>query len=420
MLSPLGGAATLTGFEIFTVATLLFLAYATYEFTWAIGGRWAGIIAVVIVLTRPETIEQLVNTNKDLLFVGLVLLAGAYVINDAYLRPKTVLGLLAVAGLIRPEAWILAGVFWLWMLYETRSEALKPVMVGLLIAAPLTWAMIDLAFTGDVLHTAHHGKVKAEAIEEAGFIDRFPERSQPKGTFEKLTGGLDRGFPGTIGWAATIAALMVFGTQILLGLRKGKGWYSAGVLLTPLVFVIAVTVGTIIAALFGFGIPGRFLLLGAFAMICVAAAAVGGAKRSPIAATAIVVLVAGILAGMPGDVDEWQDDFDQRIATRAEADRLVELAQRAETSAAIDACPVTRFAGTNRARVSMGRAVIALELGIPVGQITLGQTDPVGEGSSAFSRGPMDGIEPRDPPEEISTSLRNGQWFFASRCSGAP
>lgn len=102
LLAPLGGSAALFVFEAFAVATFVLLGYGSYRFAAAIAGPVAGWVAVAVVLTRPEAIEQLVNTNKDILFVALALLAGALAIEHRTRRPIPILALLALAGLIRP------------------------------------------------------------------------------------------------------------------------------------------------------------------------------------------------------------------------------------------------------------------------------------------------------------------------------
>lgn len=55
----------------------------------------------------------------------------------------TVMGLLTVAGLLRPEAWLLAGLFGLWR----RS----PRLVAAAFVAPVIWVLTDLWVTGDPL-----------------------------------------------------------------------------------------------------------------------------------------------------------------------------------------------------------------------------------------------------------------------------
>lgn len=420
LLAPLSGAATLLSFEAFAVATLALLGYASYRFAAAIGGPVAGWIAAAIVLTRPETIEQLVNTNKDILFVALALLAGALAIERRTRDPIPILALLALAGLIRPEGWVLAGAYWLWLLADSRQRATRPALLALVAAAPVVWVGTDLILTGDPLHTLHHAQDKADAIREAGFAERSgaggPGPSKP----ERLRGGLDEGIPGTIGWGALLAGLIVIGGQLCTGIRAGRGRRAAGVLAVPIV-LIGTAVGTaVVAVALGLSLPGRFLLLAALTLVCVGAASVRGLGRSRLAEAAFVLLVIGTLATMPGAIDDWGRFADQREETRRQADLLVDLTEERVVAGALERCPPRAFAGRNRARVSLGRGVAALELDVAVGDLEVGRDARLGRRQSALAWG----LDPRGPaldPERrrgqrAKTARRSGNWAFASRC----
>jgi hypothetical protein len=68
-------------------------------------------------------------------------------------RPRAgapVLALLTLAGLIRPEAWLLSGLYlaWLW-----RGGVRDVRLVALAAAGPVLWGLADLAVTGDPLHS---------------------------------------------------------------------------------------------------------------------------------------------------------------------------------------------------------------------------------------------------------------------------
>jgi hypothetical protein len=62
--------------------------------------------------------------------------------------------LLALAGLLRPEAWLLSGVnlIWNWRAADTRRRV---TLVAIAAAAPVIWALTDLIVTGDALHSLH-------------------------------------------------------------------------------------------------------------------------------------------------------------------------------------------------------------------------------------------------------------------------
>ena len=69
-------------------------------------------------------------------------------------RGVPVLLLLALAGLMRPEAWALAGLYTLY-LWRGASNRERLTYAGLTALAPVLWALADLAVTGDALHSLH-------------------------------------------------------------------------------------------------------------------------------------------------------------------------------------------------------------------------------------------------------------------------
>jgi hypothetical protein len=65
------------------------------------------------------------------------------------------MALLAVAGLLRPEAWVLAGAYWLWCSWPMQRRGPKLDLLALAAVAPLVWAGVDLWVTGDPLFSLH-------------------------------------------------------------------------------------------------------------------------------------------------------------------------------------------------------------------------------------------------------------------------
>ena len=70
-------------------------------------------------------------------------------------RPRAgwpVLALLGLAGLLRPEAWVLAGVYWLWLIPATPRKTLA--WLALLVAVPpLLWMLADVIVVGEPLYS---------------------------------------------------------------------------------------------------------------------------------------------------------------------------------------------------------------------------------------------------------------------------
>ena len=149
---PFAGAAD----DVLVFATLLAfgaLVYLTFALGRELFSPWVGVVAALVVLTRPAMERDALLAYQDVPFAALVV--GA-VLAEAR-KPKRgtlVLALLAVAGLLRPEAWVLSGLYVLWIWRERDSRG-RGAAVALAAAAPLIWAVSDWAVTGDPLHSLH-------------------------------------------------------------------------------------------------------------------------------------------------------------------------------------------------------------------------------------------------------------------------
>ena len=78
-------------------------------------------------------------------------------------RGAAPMALLAAAGLLRPEAWVLAGAYWLWCL-PGRALRERAALLALAAVAPVLWAAVDLAVTGDPLFSLHSTSDLAESL----------------------------------------------------------------------------------------------------------------------------------------------------------------------------------------------------------------------------------------------------------------
>ena len=79
-------------------------------------------------------------------------------------RGAPVLILLGLAGLLRPEAWLYAGAYWLWLVADPAirrdgRQGTVPCprrlirLTALAAAAPLIWLVSDLLITGNAIHS---------------------------------------------------------------------------------------------------------------------------------------------------------------------------------------------------------------------------------------------------------------------------
>jgi hypothetical protein len=83
-----------------------------------------------------------------------------------------VLALLALAGLLRPEAWLFSGAYLAYLYWGgTRDRELVGLAV-LAASAPLLWALYDLWAAGDALYSFTDTRDKAETLDRStGILD---------------------------------------------------------------------------------------------------------------------------------------------------------------------------------------------------------------------------------------------------------
>src|SRR5215212_4670525 len=139
------------------------LVWLTYRLGAELFSPAVGVVAALVVLTRPALERDALLGYQDTPFAVLILWA---VLLEAR-RPRrgaAVLVLLAVAGLMRPEAWALAGLYalWVWRGASTRERVLY---AGLTVLAPVLWALGDWLVTGDPLHSLHGTAELAETVD---------------------------------------------------------------------------------------------------------------------------------------------------------------------------------------------------------------------------------------------------------------
>ncbi|HET7509354.1 MAG TPA: hypothetical protein VFJ65_03815 [Solirubrobacterales bacterium] len=191
--TPIGdGAITVT--MIVAYVSLALCGYLVYRLGTLWFDRWIGAVAAAIVLTRAPYLSNGLRAYIDLPFIALCL--GALTLEAK--RPRTgwpVLTLLALAGLLRPEAWGFSIAYLLWLsldpnklkgpegeapeppesaerasleradtqsaglirpaLVRTRDalSAPPPTLIVLAFAAPILWVLFDWITTGQPLYS---------------------------------------------------------------------------------------------------------------------------------------------------------------------------------------------------------------------------------------------------------------------------
>jgi hypothetical protein len=148
--------------EAISWLSFAFLGYAAFRLGSVLFSKPVGLLFAAILLTRPLLLRETLQAFVDIPCLALVLLAAAWEVR----RPRRgwpVLVLLGLAGLMRPESWLLAGAYALWAM-RGRTTRERIGLAALAAAAPVIWALSDLAITGDPFFSLHNTQTAAERL----------------------------------------------------------------------------------------------------------------------------------------------------------------------------------------------------------------------------------------------------------------
>ena len=152
-----------------TLLCLVALTWGTWRLGLAVFGPWPALLATLFVGSSFAFLLYAVRAYVDVPFLALVVWAAVREVEQR----RGAAGLLALAGLLRPEGWILAGLLWLWRWRSAGRSA--RVRGALLVAvAPVVWMAVDLAVTGDPLHSVTATSSLAESLGRERGIAKVP------------------------------------------------------------------------------------------------------------------------------------------------------------------------------------------------------------------------------------------------------
>jgi hypothetical protein len=138
-------------------------------------GRAAGALAALILLTRVPVLSYGVRAYVDLPYLLLVLCA-LLVESRRRRAGAPVLVLLALAGLLRPEAWVFSGLYWLYLAFSSIRERKELALLALLaVAAPLVWVLSDWLVTGHPLWSLTNTRHTATTLDRITGIANVPQ-----------------------------------------------------------------------------------------------------------------------------------------------------------------------------------------------------------------------------------------------------
>ena len=260
-----------------TVLSLVALTAGTHALGRGLFGPWPGAAAALFVGSSFAFLLYAVRAFVDVPFLALVVWAAALEVARAR-RGLAPMALLALAGILRPEAWVLAGLYWLWCSGSGTRARLG--LLALALAAPAIWALVDLAVTGDPLFSLHATSSLAEALGRDRGLRNVPS------AFVKFLADIAR---------PPVAAAGVVG--LVLALRR----YGAARMAVPLALLGAGALTFAGTGLAGLAILPRYLTVPAIALCLLAGYAVlgfttlaPGAARERWRRAAILALLVGV------------------------------------------------------------------------------------------------------------------------------
>jgi hypothetical protein len=236
----------------FTVASFVALAAGLYRLGRQAFGPLVGGVAALLLCTRFDFPFLAARGYIDIPYLALVVWAGALEVA----RPRRglpVFLLLSAASLLRPEAWILIGLYWLWFAWKAPWRA-RIGFAALAAIGPLAWAFLDWRVTGDPLFSLHHTGDTAEELGRATGLAAVPSSTQ------EFLIRLDK-FPVVLGGIAGAALAL---------------WFAPRRTPMPLI-LFASGVGTfVLVAIAGLSVIERYLLVPSLMVMVFCGVAVAG------------------------------------------------------------------------------------------------------------------------------------------------
>jgi len=214
LLAALAGA-TGHGYRVLAVAgpfCYAGLVAMTVRLGWVSFGLLGGLLAGVLVAVTGSMLEFTLTFFVDSAYLVLMLM-GATLIAAAPERGSGPLALFALAGMLRPEAWLFSAIYWL---YLVSRGPFAPRLIWLAIlgaSGPLLWLLWDLVVTGDPLYSLTYTQAGARRLGRVTGLGNVPR---------SLTDYVRHGVrPGIM-----IGATVAFAAIVLL--RRRNGFAIAG------------------------------------------------------------------------------------------------------------------------------------------------------------------------------------------------
>jgi hypothetical protein len=229
-------------------------------------GPVVGLVAALLVLSRFFVENLAAQGYLDISYVALLVWAVVFEVQRPR-RGTLVLVTLAAAGLLRPDAWVLSGVYWVWWAWPRRADAHAQAgggpridnrrrlrYLGLALIAPIVWFGVDAIVTGNPLYSL------------------------------SSTAGLAQELERTQGLSSVVTSVWTFGVRIdklpvILGVLVGVPiavWLAPRRVLVPLAALVASIAVFVAEGAAGASVIDRYLMGASILALLFCAVAIGG------------------------------------------------------------------------------------------------------------------------------------------------
>jgi hypothetical protein len=289
-----------------SIASFVALVAGVYRLARLCFGPVVGMFAGLLMLSRFFDENLAAQGYLDISYIALIVWAIALEV-DRPRRGVAVFLLLTAAGLLRPDAWVLSGVYWLWCVWpagglrgardgESSAEEGAPIDRGapvdnrkrleylaLAVTAPLVWFGADALVTGNPLYSLHS------------------------------TAGLAQELGRTLGFSSVIASVWTYSVRIdklpvvlggLIGVPIAV-WLVPRRIVVPLAVLILLVFVYVAEGAVGASVIDRYMMGAGAVLIVFCAVAIGGwsmlergskLRRAWMAGAAALVLYGAVAA----------------------------------------------------------------------------------------------------------------------------
>jgi hypothetical protein len=264
-----------------SIASFVALVAGVYRLGRLCFGPVVGAFAGLLVLSRFFVENLAAQGYLDISYVALVVWATALEIERPR-RGPAVFALLAAAGLLRPDAWLLSGVYWLWCAWPVDNRT-RLRYLGLAAIAPVLWIGVDAWVTGNPLYSLHSTSgLAAELGRTQGFSEVLSSTWSYAVRIDKL--------PVVLGSIA----------GALIGI-----WLAPRRIPVPLLVLVSLLFVFIAEGASGASVVDRYMIGAAVVMLVFCAVAIGGwsmlergtaLRRIWMVGAALLVLYGGVSA----------------------------------------------------------------------------------------------------------------------------